>query len=105
MYADGYKPVILSYFTGGTFLLISDPTVVEAMYTSKNKYFDKHPLIKNSALCFTGNSILLRETSKEWKKARQTLSPAFYKGKLLSLFELARNSIRVTVNRLNGMIE
>ena len=79
MFAGGYKPVIICYYTGGACVLISDPTVVEAMYTTKNKYFSKHPVVKEMTLCLLGRSILFAETSAEWKEARKTLSPAFYK--------------------------
>ena len=66
-YANGYKPVILCYFTSGASLVISDPSVVEAMYTSKNKYFSKHPLVKDLTFYLMGNSILFAETSPAWK--------------------------------------
>lgn len=94
----------MCYFTGGTCILISDPNVVEAMYTTKNKYFNKHPHIKDLTMCLLGKSILLAETSQEWKEARKTLAPAFYKGKLIGLVELARESVRFTVNQLKGII-
>ena len=64
---NGYSPVILFHITGGAALLISDPAVVEAMYTSKNKYFNKHPIVKNLTQCLMGNSILFAETSEAWK--------------------------------------
>ena len=103
MFGDGYKPVVVCYFTGGSCVLISDPLVVEAMYTSKNKYFNKHPIVKELTLCLTGRSILFAETSKEWKEARKTLSPAFYKGKLVKLVEIARESVRFSVNHLKSI--
>ena len=103
MFGDGFKPVVVCYFTGGTCVLISDPLVVEAMYTSKNKYFNKHPIVKELTLCLTGRSILFAETSKEWKEARKTLSPAFYKGKLIKLVEIARESVRFSANQLKGI--
>ena len=46
---------------------IKDVKVVEAMYTGKNKYFDKHPLIKDLSNCLTGDSILFAETSDVWR--------------------------------------
>ena len=103
MFGDGFKPVTLCYFTCGTTVLIADPLVVEAMYTSKNKYFDKHPIIKDLTLCLTGRSILFAETTREWKEARKTISPAFYKGKLVGLVEIARESVRVSVDKLKKL--
>ena len=103
MFGDSFKPVTLCYFTCGTTVLIADPLVVEAMYTSKNKYFDKHPIIKDLTLCLTGRSILFAETTREWKEARKTISPAFYKGKLVGLVEIARESVRVSVDKLKKL--
>ena len=64
---------------------IKDVKIVEAMYTTKNKFFDKHPLTKDLAFCLTGDSILFAETTDDWKKSRKAITPAFYKGKLESL--------------------
>ena len=100
MYGEGYKPVALFHFTAGPTVLISDPNVVESMYTTNNKFFDKHPIIKDLTLCMLGKSILFTETSKEWKEARMTISPAFYKGRLINLVEIARESIRFSVGQL-----
>jgi cytochrome P450 len=43
---------------------ISDVKVVEAMYTTRNLFFDKHPVVKHLTLRLTGNSILFDETSE-----------------------------------------
>lgn len=75
------------------------------MYTTKNKYFTKHPLIKNLNDALVGESILLAETSPEWRKARKTLSPAFYKGKLENLVEIAKGSVRSSITQLKGVVK
>ena len=85
-------------------MLISDPVVVGELYTSKNKYFDKHPLIKNLLYCLTGESILLAETTQDWKDTRKALSPALYKGKLENLTELAKTAVQTTVNRFDKLM-
>ena len=69
------------------------------MYTTKNKYFDKHPFVKEIASCLTGNSILFTETTDDWRKSRKAISPAFYKGKLESLVDIARDAVRKTLTR------
>ena len=94
-----------AYYSAGTSLLISDPKVVEAMYTSKNSFFSKHPLVKDLQECLIGDSILFAETSLEWKEARKKISPAFYKGKLVSLIELARQSVKQYVSNLHAKID
>jgi len=43
---------------------ICDPKIVEELYTTKNMYFDKHPIIKNITKKFLGSSILFDFTSK-----------------------------------------
>ena len=104
IFGDGYKPVALFHFTAGPTVLISDPTVVEAMYTTNNKYFDKHPILKDLTVCMFGKSLLFAETSQEWREARRTISPAFYKGKLLNLVEIARESVRFSIGQLESKI-
>jgi hypothetical protein len=44
---------------------ISDVKVVEALYTTRNMFFDKHPHVKHLTLRLTGNSILFDETSEK----------------------------------------
>ena len=77
-----------------------DPQVVEAMYTTKNKYFDKHPLIKDLSYALTGDSILFAETTPDWKASRKALTPAFYKGKLVYLMDIAKQAMGKTISKL-----
>ena len=74
-----------------------DPKVVESMYTTKNKYFDKHPLIRDLSFELTGDSILFAETNQKWRESRKALTPAFFKGKLISMMEIAKEAMRKTV--------
>ena len=85
-------------------LCISDVKVVEAMYTTKNKYFDKHPLTKDLSQCLTGDSILFAPTSENWRSSRKAISPAFYKGKLEKLVEIAKEAIDKTMANLKSLI-
>ena len=95
----------ISFVTNGAGLAIGDVKVIEAMYTTKNKYFDKHPLIKDLAMPLTGDSILFTETSETWRKERKAMSPAFYKGKLEDLVELAKGAVRKTITRWESTVE
>jgi len=47
--------------------------------------------------------MLLAETSKEWKEARNKISPAFYKGKLVGMLEIARESMRKSLKKLKNL--
>ena len=104
-WGGGYKPVLYTFFTGGPVIVISDPEIVEAMYTTKNCYFDKHPLIKQLSFCLTGESILFAETTKEWKEARKTISPSLYKGKLEGLTELAKDTVKCSLSHIRSLIK
>ena len=103
--ADDSFATEVFFVTNGAGLIISDPVVIGELYTSKNKYFDKHPLIKECSMCLTGESILFIETTKDWKESRKAMSPAFYKGKLENLVEIAKTAVRTTVNRFDSIID
>ena len=89
----------IAFVTNGAGIALKDVKVVEAMYTTKNKYFDKHPLIQELSECLTGGSILFAETSDDWRKSRKAISPAFYKGKLENLIEIAKQAVSTTLER------
>jgi cytochrome P450 len=71
-------------------LFISDVKVIQELYTTQNKIFDKHPLVRDTTMCITGRSILFADTDEKWSQRRKALSPAFYKGKLISMINLAK---------------
>ena len=73
------------------------------MYTTKNKYFTKHPIIGEVLHDLTGDSILFSPTSTEWRSRRKALSPAFYKMKLIQMIEIARESMRFTLEHLKKL--
>ena len=89
-YMAQFTDTMVSFISSEAGLGIKDVKVVEAMYTSKNKYFDKHPIVGDLAFCLTGDSILFANTNDDWRKSRKAISPAFYKGKLESLVEMAK---------------
>ena len=84
-------------------VIICDVRVVEAMYTTKNKYFDKHYMVQAFLYPLMGESILLAPTSQEWKKSRQVLAPSFYKGKLVQMVDLAKISMQTTLARFRQL--
>ena len=55
--------------------------------------------------CLTGDSILFSETTAEWKSRRKALSPAFYKGKLVHMVEIARESVKFTIDHLKSKMK
>lgn len=103
VYADNageWCGVLLFFLNHQPFLNIACPKIVEDMYTKQNKYFDKHELIRELTRRLTGDSILFADTNETWRNRRKALAPTFYKGKLVNMVEIAKGSVRKTINRL-----
>ena len=47
----------------------------------------------------TGDSTLFAETTQDWRQSRKAISPAFYRGKLEQLIEIAKQAMRTTLER------
>ena len=67
------------------YLSITDPDVVQAMYTTKNSQIDKTGTIQAATMNFFGSSFLMGKTDEKWKAKRKGLAHAFYKDKLVTL--------------------
>ena len=78
---------------------IMDPKVVQAMCTTHNVSFDKHPIVLNLIVQLFGGGILFSQTDAVWRKRRTAIAPAFYKGKLVNLVELAKSCVHETHQR------
>lgn len=80
-------------------LCIGDVKVVQQLYTTHNKYFDKHPMIRDFTMRMLGNSLLFADTNQEWRKRRTAMSAAFYKGKLLKLLDITKGCVKETFEK------
>jgi cytochrome P450 len=69
------------------------------MCTTHNVSFDKHPLVLNLIVRLLGGGILFSQTDAVWRKRRSAIAPAFYKGKLVNLVELAKSRVQETHKR------
>jgi len=88
------------FFSGHqVYMFIGDPTVVQELYTTHNKLFDKHSMHKSLTYELTGKSILFAETDKIWKQRRNALRPAFYQGKLLEMVGASKECMKGTLQR------
>ncbi len=63
-------------------ITFSDPELINEIYITKNKYFDKHIKTKTRVERLVKNGILLSQSNELWAKKRKRLSLAFYKEKL-----------------------
>lgn len=75
--------------------------MVNELYIAKNKYFDKHDLVKEVMKRLMGESILLARSTEDWQKKRKIISPAFYKDKLNMMLDITKS----VVNRQIEMVK
>jgi cytochrome P450 len=95
--------VYVFFMTNDPCVSVMDPKIVQAMCTTHNMQFDKHPLVLNLVNRLLGGGILFSQTTANWKKRRNAISPAFYKGKLIGLIELAKGVVEETVTRWKSL--
>ena len=55
-------------------LFISDPEMLQELYFEKNKFFDKHQLIKEILNPLMGDATLLAPSNEAWSVRRKSLS-------------------------------
>lgn len=73
-------------------LLISDPDIVQSLFTEKNRIFEKSEFHHLMMKRMTGDSIVFSKGNEEWAKRRRSISAAFYKEKLVLMIELAKKA-------------
>lgn len=61
---------------------IGDPEIVNELYVTKNKYFDKTEKHRRMVSNMFGNSLILQRSNENWSTKRKHLSVAFYKEKM-----------------------
>jgi cytochrome P450 len=98
-FPDRMPGIFLSFSAYSPSLWINDPNLLNELYVTKNKYFDKHPLVHHGLKPLLGESILLSHSNEEWSKRRKTLSAAFYKDKLVKMTDIAKDVIDFEVKR------
>jgi hypothetical protein len=81
-------------------LFFRDPELLNELYITKNKYFDKCPLMRDLFYPLMGDSILLSDNSETWSKKRKTLSAAFYKEKLVMMCDIVKQCMKEKVEDL-----
>ena len=83
-------------------IVVNDVKVVQDLYVTHNRYFDKDPLIRSLVGELTGKSILFADSNEKWRARRHALAPAFYKKKLEEMIEQAKGCMNGTLERWNG---
>jgi cytochrome P450 len=81
-------------------LFINDYKMVNELYITKNKYFDKHDLVRDVMKRLMGDSILLAKSTEDWAKKRKTISPAFYKEKLNKMVDITKSIVNKSIEQI-----
>ena len=101
-YGTNQPSVVGGFLNYYPVIMIRDAEIMNELYVTKNKYFDKHPLIKNVVYPLMGDSILLSESTSEWSKKRKVLSVAFYKEKLVMMCEIVKGCMAERIHDLKA---
>lgn len=59
-------------------LYISDPELLQDLYTTQNNYNERHDLLIELFKPLMGNAVFL-DKGETWRKKRKSLTSAFYK--------------------------
>lgn len=72
---------------------IHEPSIVQDIYTSKNKYVDKLGESEQIFSDLLGKSFLFSKGDDVWKAKRKATSHAFYKDKLIPMLDILKEQI------------
>lgn len=64
--------------------------MLEEIYITKNKFFDKHDVFKNILAPLVGEGLIFDRSDARWAAKRKVLSGAFYKDKLIKMTALMK---------------
>jgi len=102
----GFKQGTFIIFRGHCMnLVINHVKIIQDLYVTHNRYFDKDPLIRGLVREMTGKSILFADSNESWRARRHALAPAFYKKKLEEMIELAKGCMHGTLDRWNNYVK
>ena len=76
---------------------MKDPELLNDLYVTKNKYFDKHTLGYSLFYPIMGDAILMAKSTEDWMKRRKVLSTAFYKEKLIGMMNIVKDCVNMKV--------
>lgn len=76
---------------------VCSPDVLEEIYITKNKSFDKDPGIAFVMSPLLGTSTLVSVSNEKWAHKRKAVSSAFYKSRLLQMTETVKEIMDQTI--------
>lgn len=97
IYGEKLPPVTLDYRFPNGILDINDPRIVQELYTTFNKVFDKSDTTHMQMMPLTGDSIIFSKSNEQQALKRKHLSASLYKEKL---HEMLKMIISITNERV-----
>lgn len=89
------------YLSYEPILFFREPTLLEDLYVTQNKYFDKSFVTRGVFHKLTGDSILFEDSSEFWNNKRKKMSIAFYKDKLIKMVDIVKKCMQEKVEEFN----
>ena len=86
-------------------MIISDPDMVQDLFTTRNNVTDKFPLHDLVFKDMLGNSLLLGKGDDIWKAKRKACAHAFYKEQLKIMMDVEKDIIEHYIDDWNSKIE
>lgn len=78
-------------------LIVSDPNIIQELFLSKNKFTDKDPMVSQLFSMLMKESTVFSPSNELWATKRKKISSAFYKDKLIKMFEVVK---KTTLNKV-----
>ncbi|TNV79771.1 hypothetical protein FGO68_gene2481 [Halteria grandinella] len=86
-FEGGLPGMFVEFINPRGILVVSDPHIVQELYISKNKHFEKSTKMKRILSRFIGDSMLFDKSTQLWGEKRKVLSGALYKDRLNGMLE------------------
>ena len=86
-------------------LAITDPAMVQELFTTKNKFIDKNSYMQITFEELIGQSFVFAKGDKKWETIRKACGHAFYKERLNNMMLALKNKLEMWIDKRNTEIE
>ena len=98
-------PLVCFNFLSQVSIKISDPVIVQELYTTYNNLTDKRGQARDLLSPMLGDSILFSKNDEIWKTRRKAISHAFYKDKISHMLEVFKDTVGAEFEKLSKEID
>lgn len=94
------------FLFGNCIVLMNDPTLLQDIYLTKNKFFSKHPMkSEGSAPLFYNDIVTMGTDNPQYLTKRKALSSAFFKNKVLLMTKVVKQTTLDTIRDLTNELK